>query len=46
VTATNASWNGNLAPGGSTSIGFNASHNGQNPDPAAFAVNGQSCAKG
>ncbi|GAA1314292.1 glycoside hydrolase family 9 protein [Saccharothrix xinjiangensis] len=46
ITARNASWNGNIGPGGSTSVGFNASHSGHNPDPTAFAVNGQSCTKG
>ena len=28
VTATNAAWNGSLAPGGSVEIGFNGSHTG------------------
>ncbi|MCE6996164.1 glycoside hydrolase family 9 protein [Saccharothrix sp. S26] len=46
VTATSYSWNGTVAPGGSTSIGFNGSFSGQNTDPAAFTVNGQSCTKG
>ncbi|MEV0272628.1 glycoside hydrolase family 3 N-terminal domain-containing protein [Hamadaea sp. NPDC050747] len=43
VTATSMSWNGNLAPGGSTSIGFNGSYTGSNPPPAAFTLNGAAC---
>ncbi|AEI13168.1 exoglucanase CbhB [Cellulomonas gilvus] len=43
VTATNAPWNGTLAPGQSVDIGFNGSHNGQNPNPTAFTLNGATC---
>lgn len=46
VTATNLSWNGALAPGGSTSFGFNASYSGSNPRPAAFTLNGSPCTIG
>ncbi|MBF9127466.1 glycoside hydrolase family 9 protein [Plantactinospora sp. S1510] len=46
VTATNASYNGNLAPGASTSFGFNASHTGSNPRPTSFTLNGAACAIG
>ncbi len=44
VTVTNESWNGAVAPGGSVSLGFNASHSGSNPDPVGFAVGGAACA--
>jgi len=43
VTATNAPWNGTLAPGASTDIGFNASHSGTNTAPTSFTLNGASC---
>ncbi|MER7457013.1 glycoside hydrolase family 9 protein [Micromonospora sp. NPDC126480] len=43
VTATNLSYNGVLAPGASTSIGFNGTHGGQNPKPTAFTLNGVAC---
>ncbi len=43
VTARNASWNGDLADGGSVSIGFNGSYAAANPDPADFSINGTAC---
>ncbi|MBT0994103.1 cellulose binding domain-containing protein [Cellulomonas sp. DKR-3] len=43
VTATNAAWNGTLAPGQSVDIGFNGSHSGQNPNPSLFTLNGAAC---
>ncbi len=43
VTATNLSYNGNLAPGASTSIGFNGTYTGSNPRPASFTLNGSTC---
>jgi lysophospholipase L1-like esterase len=43
VTATNASYNGSLSPGGSTGFGFNATLTGTNPAPAAFSLNGTPC---
>ncbi|WP_422770125.1 glycoside hydrolase family 48 protein [Plantactinospora sp. WMMC1484] len=43
VTATNLSWNGNLATGASTSIGFNGSYSGTNASPTAFTINGNPC---
>ncbi|MEU8026879.1 glycoside hydrolase family 9 protein [Micromonospora haikouensis] len=43
VTVTNESWNAVVAPGGSVSLGFNASHTGANPTPVGFAVNGTTC---
>jgi len=46
VTVTNAAWNGNLAAGASTDIGFNGTHTGTNTSPTAFTVNGQACTVG
>ncbi|MEV0328334.1 glycoside hydrolase family 3 N-terminal domain-containing protein [Micromonospora echinospora] len=43
VTATNAGWNGALAPGASVGIGFTGTHSGTNPKPTAFTLNGSSC---
>jgi chitodextrinase len=43
VTATNAPWNGTLAPGQTADIGFNGSHSGQNPNPSSFTLNGATC---
>nr|WP_239140327.1 glycoside hydrolase family 9 protein [Plantactinospora endophytica] len=46
VTATNLSYNGTLAPGASTSFGFNGTHTGSNPRPTSFTLNGAACAIG
>jgi len=46
VTATNLSWNGSLAPGQSTQIGFNGNWSGSNPNPTAFTLNGSTCTTG
>jgi endoglucanase len=43
VTATNASWNGSLGTGASTSIGFAGTFTDANPVPAAFSLNGTTC---
>jgi cellulose 1,4-beta-cellobiosidase len=43
VTAQSLSYNGNLATGASTSIGFNGAWSGSNPKPTAFTVNGVAC---
>nr|QIN90906.1 cellobiohydrolase [uncultured bacterium] len=43
VTATNMPWNGNLATGASTNIGFNGSWSGSNPKPNSFSINGVTC---
>jgi poly(hydroxyalkanoate) depolymerase family esterase len=43
VTATNMSYNGTIPPGGSQSIGFNASHTGNTGRPASFTLNGTAC---
>ncbi|GAA4263302.1 extracellular catalytic domain type 1 short-chain-length polyhydroxyalkanoate depolymerase [Dactylosporangium darangshiense] len=44
VTARNVSYNAVLPPGGSTSIGFQATHTGNTARPPAFALNGTACA--
>ncbi|GAA3014545.1 glycoside hydrolase family 6 protein [Streptosporangium longisporum] len=43
VTAKNLAWNGTLATGASTSMGFNGISTGSNPKPTAFTVNGVTC---
>lgn len=43
VTATNVSYNGSLAPGASTSFGFQATHTGNAAAPSAFTLNGTAC---
>ncbi|WP_433251064.1 glycoside hydrolase family 48 protein [Streptosporangium sp. CA-135522] len=43
VTAKNLDWNGDLATGASTGIGFNGSWSGSNPKPTAFTINGTTC---
>ncbi|MEU7906459.1 glycoside hydrolase family 3 N-terminal domain-containing protein [Actinoplanes sp. NPDC049118] len=44
VTATGEAWNPALAPGATATFGFNATHAGANPRPAAFTLNGSACA--
>ncbi|WP_433605284.1 extracellular catalytic domain type 1 short-chain-length polyhydroxyalkanoate depolymerase [Dactylosporangium sp. CA-139114] len=46
VTARNMSYNGVLAPGASTTIGFQATHTGNTARPAAFTLNGAACTLG
>jgi endo-1,4-beta-xylanase len=46
VTATNASYDAAIAPGGSVSIGFQANHSGNAAAPASFSLNGQVCGNG
>lgn len=43
VQVTNAGWNGPVAPNASVNFGFQASYSGNNPTPAALAVNGVVC---
>jgi glucuronoarabinoxylan endo-1,4-beta-xylanase len=43
VTVTNMSYNGSISPGGSTTLGFNGSWTGSNPNPTAFTLNGSAC---
>ncbi|MFF4505891.1 PHB depolymerase family esterase [Streptomyces sp. NPDC001401] len=46
VTATNASYDGTLAPNASVTIGYQASHTGNSAAPTAFALNGTACTAG
>ena len=43
VLANNASYNGAVATGGSTSFGFQGTSTGSNPVPSSFALNGTTC---
>jgi cellulase/cellobiase CelA1 len=43
VTATNATYNGTIAPGAAVTIGYQASHSGNAGSPTAFTLNGTSC---
>ncbi|MBS2965682.1 cellulose binding domain-containing protein [Actinocrinis puniceicyclus] len=43
VTVTDAGYNGALATGAGTSIGFTGTYTGTNTDPTAFTLNGASC---
>ncbi|NUR03562.1 MAG: arabinofuranosidase, partial [Streptomyces sp.] len=43
VTVTNASYNGSLATGASTSFGFNGAYTTSNPVPSTFTLNGAVC---
>ena len=43
VTATNVNYNGAIPPGGSTTIGFQATHTGNNAAPSGFTLNGTAC---
>jgi len=45
VNAVNLSYNGTLAPGASTTLGFQATHTGNAAAPASFTLNGQTCTK-
>jgi acetylxylan esterase len=46
VTATNLSYNGAIPVGGSTSIGFQATHTGNAAAPSSFTLNGAACTIG
>ncbi|MFF7278173.1 glycoside hydrolase family 6 protein [Streptomyces griseorubiginosus] len=43
VTATNESYNGTLATGGSVSFGFQGTYSGSNAVPATFTLDGVTC---
>jgi Cellulose binding domain/Glycosyl hydrolases family 28 len=43
ITARNASYNASLPVGGSTDIGFQATHSGNTSEPASFTLNGVNC---
>ncbi|GAB2816592.1 lytic polysaccharide monooxygenase [Lentzea nigeriaca] len=44
ATAKGASWNADIAAGGTTEFGFNVSTTATAPDPVNFTLNGVSCA--
>jgi lysophospholipase L1-like esterase len=46
VTVRNAPYNGALGTGATVAFGFNGTHTGANPVPAAFALNGTTCTGG
>ncbi|MBP2328850.1 poly(3-hydroxybutyrate) depolymerase [Kibdelosporangium banguiense] len=43
VTARNVAYNAEIAPGTSTTIGFQANHTGNTAEPASFTLNGTAC---
>ncbi|GAA1364506.1 glycoside hydrolase family 11 protein [Catellatospora chokoriensis] len=43
VTATNVNYNAAIPPGGSTTIGFQATHTGNSSAPTGFSLNGAAC---
>ncbi|WP_053751317.1 PHB depolymerase family esterase [Streptomyces sp. MMG1533] len=43
VTATNATYNGTLAPNASVTIGYQANHTGNSAAPGSFTLNGTAC---
>jgi hypothetical protein len=43
ATLTNASYNGNIAPGGSVSVGFQGTWTSNDTSPTSFVLNGASC---
>ncbi|GAA1403736.1 extracellular catalytic domain type 1 short-chain-length polyhydroxyalkanoate depolymerase [Catellatospora coxensis] len=43
VTATNVGYNAAIPPGGSTTIGFQATHTGNSSAPTGFTLNGTAC---
>ncbi|QUC63563.1 PHB depolymerase family esterase [Streptomyces sp. A2-16] len=46
VTATNATYNGTIAPNASVSVGYQANHSGNSAVPSGFKLNGTSCTTG
>jgi cellulase/cellobiase CelA1 len=46
VSATNLSYNASLAPGGTASFGFQATHTGNTTPPPTFTLNGSTCVTG
>ncbi|MFC6676884.1 cellulose binding domain-containing protein [Nonomuraea ferruginea] len=44
VTATNAPYNGTIAPNATVTFGFQATHTGNTAKPSAFTLNGAACA--
>lgn len=46
VTATNASYDGAIAPNESVTIGYQANHTGNSAAPTAYTLNGTACTVG
>lgn len=46
VIAMNEAWNAGIPAGGSVTVGFTGSHNGSNPAPTSFTLNGTTCTTG
>jgi poly(hydroxyalkanoate) depolymerase family esterase len=46
VTARNVAYNATLAPGASTTLGFQATHTGNTGTPSSFTLNGTACQRG
>jgi poly(hydroxyalkanoate) depolymerase family esterase len=46
VTATNASYDGTIAPNASVTIGYQANHTGSSAAPTAYTLNGTACTVG
>jgi hypothetical protein len=44
VSATNASYNATIAPGGTATFGFQGTYSGTNTSPSQFILNGTACA--
>ncbi|WP_330274816.1 cellulose binding domain-containing protein [Lentzea sp. NBC_00516] len=43
VTAKNVQYNGDIAPNASITVGFQATHTGNNSAPASYSLNGNAC---
>jgi cellulase/cellobiase CelA1 len=43
VTARNVQYNGDIAPNASITVGFQATHTGDNSAPASYSLNGNTC---
>ena len=43
VSATNAAYNGTIAPGANTSFGFQGTYTSNDSSPTSFTVNGAAC---
>ncbi|ASE07952.2 glycoside hydrolase [Jonesia denitrificans] len=43
ATITNAAWNPTINAGQTVEFGFNGTHNGNNPAPTSFTLNGATC---
>lgn len=46
MTATNAWYDGTIAPNASVTIGYQATHTGNSAAPTAYTLNGTACTVG